>query len=340
MKKNTLLGTLSSYFTEYLPVTKGLSNNSIRSYKYSFQLLFTFLKEIQDCHPEIVTFYTLEKETIEQFLQWLEKDRSCSISTRNQRLSGLSSFAKYAVRKEPVEAAGFYNAISATPKKKCVENYPVYFTREEISIILHLPVGNGRIARRDRVLLSVLYASGARAQELCDIKMRDIRFGEKTSIKLIGKGNRARTITIPNNCAALLKKYLDTENKTEASENYLFSSQMHEHMTISCVEEIVKKYIAKARTEHPPLFKEKKYTPHSFRHSIAVHMLEIDIPLPVIKNFLGHVSLETTLIYATVSDELKNKYLRENSIVSAMVSSEDTAPQRYENMGLDFLKKI
>lgn len=340
MKKNALLGTLSAYFTEYLPVMKGLSNNTIRSYKHSFQLLFTFLKEMQDILPEIATFNTLEKETIEQFLSWLEKNRSCSISTRNQRLSGLSSFARYAVRKEPVEAARFYNAISVIPKKKCVESYPIYFTREETSIMLNMPVGDGKIASRDRVLLSVLYASGARAQELCDIKVRDIRFGEKTSIKLMGKGNRARTITIPDNCTALLKRYLDRENKTATSGNHLFSSQMHEHMTISCVEEIVKKYISKAITEYPKLFKEKKYTPHSFRHSIAVHMLETGIPLPVIKNFLGHVSLEATLIYATVSDELKNKYLKENSIVSAMGLSKDIAPQRYENMGLDFLNRI
>lgn len=336
MKKNSaFLDVLSSYFTEYLPVTKGLSSNSIRSYKYSFQLLFSFLKEEKGILPEKVTFHTLEKDVPEQFLSWLEKCRSCSISTRNQRLSCISSFSKYAARKEPVEAAGFHGTLSSIPKKKESEKMPVYFTKEEISIMLHLPSGIGTVGYRDLVLLSVLYASGARAQELCDLKVSDIRFGEKASIKLIGKGKRGRIITIPDDCAVLLKTYLEYEKK--AVESHVFSSQTHEHMTISCVEEIVKKYVREAKRKHPALFKEKRYTPHTFRHSIAVHMLEAGVPLPVIKNFLGHVSLETTLIYATVSDELKDKYLAEHSLANILPVK---AALDYEDIGLEFLKKI
>ena len=87
-------------------------------------------------------------------------------------------------------------------------------------------------------------------------------------------------------------------------------------MTISCIECIVKKYVSKARIERLNLFPESHYSPHSFRHSIAVHMLEAGIPLPVIKNFLGHSSIETTLIYATVSEDLVNKYLHNRSLLT------------------------
>jgi integrase/recombinase XerD len=339
-KSNVFLETMSSYLVKYITVTKGLSKNTIRSYSHTFQLMFTFLKDKKGISPERVSFETLDRNTLEQFLLWLEEDRGCSIATRNQRLSGLSSFASYAIGKEPIEAASFYNAVSVIPAKKADETIPIYFTREEIAIILHLPSVRGKVDYRDRTLLSVLYATGARAQELCDICVRDIRFGEKTSIKLIGKGGKARIVTIPAQCASLLKDYLLSVNKLSCLESHAFSSQTNEHMTISCVEEIVKKYVRKAKSENQTLFRELNYTPHSFRHSIAVHMLESGIPLPVIKNFLGHSSIEVTMIYATVSDELKNKYLKENSIASAIPQSIQSKKDKSSYPGLDFLNKL
>jgi integrase/recombinase XerD len=341
MKKlNVFLDTMSSYLTKYTVVTRGLSENTIRSYTYTFQLLFVFLKEEKDIHPEKVQFKALDRNILEQFLFWLEESRECSVSTRNQRLSGLSSFAKYAVNMEPVVAAVFYNSIIGIPKKKTGEIVPIYFTKEEISIMLHLPTGKGNAVYRNRALLSVLYATGARAQELCDIRVRDIHFGDKTSIKLVGKGGKARIVTIPAQCAALLKDYLSSVNKLKSFDYHVFSSQTNEHMTISCVEEIVKKYLLIAKMENPTLFREKKYTPHSFRHTIAVHMLEAGIPLPVIKNFLGHSSIEVTMIYATVSDELKNKYLIENSVVSALPKNSKKNESKHTYPGLEFLNKL
>lgn len=89
-------------------------------------------------------------------------------------------------------------------------------------------------------------------------------------------------------------------------------------MTVSCVEGIVKKYIRIAKESRPDLFQETSYTPHSFRHSVAVHMLEAGIPLPVIKNFLGHASLETTMVYATISQSLRDKYLVNYNMARAL----------------------
>jgi len=342
MNETKLLFTsLSRYFSEYLPITKGLSSNSIRSYQYTFQLLFLYLKNTKEMPPDKVSFSILNRDTLEGFLAWIENVRSCSTVTRNHRLSSLSAFSCFAIKVEPIIAAGFYSAITNIPKKKCSKKLPIYFSKEEIRILLNLPIKNQRIASRDKVMLSVLYASGARAQELCDIKVIDVRFGEKTSIKLIGKGNKARIITIPSQCATLLETYLIEINKEKQFDMYVFSSQTHSHMSISCVEEVVKKYLMIARKNYPDSFRENKYTPHTFRHSIAVHMLEAGVPLPVIKNFLGHVSLETTLIYATVSDNLKNMYLKENSIIKDITKRENQ-PKKYdyESMGLSFLNRI
>ncbi len=339
-KQNAFLEVLSDYLSKYITVTKGLSQNTIKSYTYTFQLLFVFLKEARTLPPEKTDFNTFDQNTLESFLSWMEEVRGCGINTRNQKLSALSAFAKYAVNREPVMAAGFYSAVNVIPKKKVDKPIPVYFTKEEIGILLHIPNGSRKIETRNRTLLSVLYATGARAQELCDIQVGDIHFGDKTSIKLIGKGNKARRVTIPTQCASLLRDYLSSENKLAVLDSYVFSSQTNEHMTISCVEEIVKKYVRVAKQENPSLFREKNYSPHSFRHSIAVHMLEAGIPLPVIKNFLGHSSIEVTMIYATVSDELKNKYLKENGIITALMAEEKKDDPKPSYPGLDFLNRI
>ena len=339
-KQNVFLEVLSDYLSKYTIVTKGLSQNTIRSYTYTFQLLFVFLKKTRKLSPEKIDFNTFDQNTIESFLAWMEEMRGCGINTRNQKLSGLSAFAKYAVNREPIMAAGFYSAVNGIPKKKADKTIPVYFTKEEIGILLHIPSRSRRVDIRNRTLLSVLYATGARAQELCDIQVRDIHFGDKTSIKLVGKGNKARKVIIPTQCAALLRDYLSSENKLTDLDSHVFSSQTNEHMTISCVEEIVKKYVRVAKQENPSLFREKNYSPHSFRHSIAVHMLEAGIPLPVIKNFLGHSSIEVTMIYATVSDELKNKYLKENGIAATLITEEKNDESKHSYPGLDILNKI
>lgn len=340
-KQNVFFGALSDYLSKYTTVTKGLSQNTIRSYTYTFQLLLVFFKETKVLVPEKVDFSIFDEDTLEAFLTWMEETRGCSASTRNQKLSGLSAFAKYAVNRQPVLAAGFYSAVKGIPKKRVSRTIPVYFTKEEISILLRLPTGNGRVEHRNRALLSVLYATGARAQEICDIRVRDFRFSDKTSIKLLGRGRKARKVTIPAQCTALLKDYLSSENKLASLDRHVFSSQTNEHMTISCVEEIVKKYMREAKQENHSLLRGKSYTPYSFHHLIAVHMLEAGIPFPVIKNFLGHSSIEVTLIYASVSDELKNKYLKENGIAAELVMDEQKEPRAAPCYpGLDFLGRI
>lgn len=131
-------------------------------------------------------------------------------------------------------ALTFSTRVSNIPQKKKPKISLSYFTLEEVSVLLRIPGTTTDIEKRDRVLLSVLYASGARAQELCDLTVNDIRFDTKTSLRLVGKGNKARKITIPDNCAQLLKKHLK-RNKLDAEtqrKHHVFSSQTHEHMTI------------------------------------------------------------------------------------------------------------
>ena len=316
MKTKELIPLLSDYFTCYLPGIKGISSNTVISYQYAFQLLFEFMSEVKGIPVGKVTFASLANGAITGYLAWLEQVRKCTAITRNQRRAAIASFTNYAIKKAFKESLAFYSEITGVPVKKTPKvNDMNFFSKEEIACFLSLPDKMKTIGRRDTVLLSVLYSSGARAQELCDLTLNDITFGATSTLRFTGKGSKARIVAIPQNCASLLQKYLKSRkldlSDVNARKKHVFSSQTHEKMTISCIEEIVKKYVVKAKAAFPGLFKRKNYTPHSFRHSIAVHMLECGESLVVIKAFLGHASIETTTMYAEVTPELANKYLKE-----------------------------
>jgi len=312
--KSYFLPVLSEFFSVYLPKTKGLSANTIRAYKYAFRLLLKYVHDKHGLLPEKIEFRHLENGTVEAWLDWICTERSCSAQTRNHRLSALASFARFALRRNFNGALTLCSDIDRLPKKKCVGRLEaVHFSKEEMSVLLRLPDSRSKAGKRDKVILSTLYASGARAQELCDLTVGDLRFGSAVTMTLHGKGNKTRTVVIPEQCALLLKSYME-QNRLNGydAQRHLFSSRTHEHMTISCLEAVVKKYVRMAKTLHPGLF-HAHYTPHSFRHSIAMHMLESSIPLPVIKTFLGHVSITTTMIYASANFEMVNKYLRDKN---------------------------
>lgn len=316
MKKhqNEFLSLLEEYFVNYLPNIKGVSYNTIKSYQYAFQLLFRYLETEKNIYLDKISFQTLSTDTIADFFLHLEQERNCSIQTRNLRRSAIVSFAKFASKKNFISSLSFYTAMMDLPVKKQPKQLGIkYFTKDEVSILLKIPDEKTTIGQRDITLLSLLYASGARAQEICDITLGDISFNNPTTVRLHGKGNKSRLVVIPNNCAAILKEYIKSRNFDCTSDKskymHLFSSQTNEHMSISCVEGVVKKYVSKAKEIYPHMFTQKNYSPHSFRHSIAVHMLEAGDSLLAIKAFLGHSNLTTTAVYAQVTPELANKYL-------------------------------
>jgi len=318
-KPNEVVDVLNEFFTDYLPSAKGLSENTIIAYQYAFRLLFDYLGEEKHLTPDKVTFQTLSNGMIEGFLRHLETKRNCSVKTRNIRRAAIIAFAKYAAKKTFTASLPFYSAVMGIDKKKEPKQAIIkYFTREEISLLLKLPNESTLIGQRDITMLAMLYATGARAQGLCDITLKDITLATPTSptkIQLTEKGCKTRIVTIPDTCTAILKGYLqskkyDIRNKA-TYDCHLFSSQTNEHMSIACVEDVVAKYVTLAKKRYTDFFRQNNYTPHSFRHSIAVHMLEAGESLVAIKAFLGHASIVSTTIYAKVTPELANKYLNE-----------------------------
>ena len=311
-KSSVFLDLLESFLSNYLPYSVGVRPNTIKSYKDSFRLLLCYMYDKHQVSADKISFNNLNYEVMLNFLYWLETERGCSVTTRNQRLSALSSFSDYAQNRNFEAATVFRSDIKKLPSKRSVYKPRTVFTLEEVSILLNLPDNNRTIEQRDKVLLSVMYASGARAQEICDLTVKDVRIGDGVStVKLTGKGGKIRKVGIPKACATILEKYIRKRGISEYGNRHVFSSQTREYMTTSCIKEIYEKYVQKAKLNNPGMFCEKNYTPHSMRHSVATHMLEAGVPLIVIKNILGHSSLQSTQLYAEVTQSTLNKHIKE-----------------------------
>jgi site-specific recombinase XerD len=301
-----------NFFTDDMLHSAGLSTNTIiKSYKYAFRLLFEYLYSVNEVNSDDVAFATLDFETVNGFLNWLERERGCGIATRNQRLTALSSFAAYAQNRN-LDAAVFANVVDKIPVKTQALSPRTVFYLDEVKILLALPDKSAAIGLRDCVLLNLMYASGARAQEICDLTVRNVHFqSDATKLTLTGKGQKSRRINIARPCADLLKHYIARREIGAQLDRHIFSSQTHEYMTTSCVTEIFKKYIGLAKAQNSMLFRESSYTPHSMRHTTATHMLEAGVPLMAIKNFLGHASVHTTERYAALTQTTVNNYIRD-----------------------------
>lgn len=331
-KQPEVLELLHDFIREHMSSIAGLSENTIRSYKAAFRLLLMYLNQVKETLPENITFSTLDYALLTSFLDWLESEQKCSIATRNVRLAALSSFATYAQNRNSAAALIFLTSVRRIPSKKVASSPKIFFTKDEVSVLLRIPDTTSKTGCRDATLLSLMYASGVRAQEVCDLKIGSIYFeADRTILTITGKGKKTRRVLLARHCAKILKHYILWRKIDQELERHIFSSQTHEQMTISCVEAIYKKHMSTAKEQNPTMFQEGSYTPHTMRHTCAMHMLEAGVPMMSIKNFLGHSSILTTERYAeltqsTVDEQIKewNKRWFQDITTDIKVSSKST----------------
>jgi len=268
--------------------------------------------DVKNVCADQIAFDSLNYDVLTEFFNWMGAERKCSQSTKIQRLAAISSFAAYAQNRDFEAALVFRNSVNKISFKKAQHKPRAVFTREEVAILLSLPDRRKIVGYRDMVLLSVMYASAARAQEACDLTVGCVMCDQgKTWLIIKGKGGKTRRVGIPKACSDLLQQYIKHRGIGIAQNRHIFSSQTNEHMTVSCIEEIFKKYTRIAKEQNPSLFLEDSYTPHSMRHATATHMLNAGVPLVVLKNFLGHESLQSTMIYAQISQSMVDKHVKD-----------------------------
>lgn len=322
MKVASFSKHLCTYIEEHLPNVRNYSDNTILSYQDAFRLLEEYMLEKHGVKPYLLDYKHLTESRVLDFLRWLEVERNCCASTCNQRLSALSAFLKYAsMRSTPALQACI--TVASIPQKKVTRKPFSYFSVEELGLLFQMPNIRKKLGCRDLVLLCVLYDSGARAQELCDLTVMDVHFSKQPYLVLHGKGGKTRSIPLMERPAKMLKDYI-AQNKTiiTAKNTSIFFNQRGEPITPACIRNLIQKYVREARNSRPDMFQADAYSPHSMRHSKAVHMLEAGVDMVFIRDFLGHASIQTTEIYATVSQALLNKTLRERNLPSLCPNGE------------------
>lgn len=243
---------------------------------------------------------------ITEFPDWLESERNCSITTRNQRLVSIHSFFRFILIKEPSYMDEFVKILKI-PYKKTIKTIVPYLSEEQMKILLAQPDGKTWSGFRDKVMLSVLYDSGARVQELVDLKVKDVRTDKPAVITLHGKGNKIRQVPIMSSTTELLKNYLEKYKPATGiakGDQPLFVNQKKQTLSRWGITYVINKYVEQAK-ENPAFSVDFNITPHVFRHSKAVHMVRAGINLIYIRDFLGHVDCSTTEIYARIDTETK-----------------------------------
>lgn len=305
--KNKLGIYLSGFFNQYLPSQRNISNNTIKSYKCTFEIFLNYCKDTGTNILKIDVNIFNEKKILD-FLEYLETKRNNSISTRNQRLAAICSFIKYIYTKENNNILEFQKILNIPFKK--VEQKPVeYLSVKALEIFLKQPNLETKRGRRDLALLTMLYDTGARVSELINIKVCDVRFEDEKNItvKLFGKGNKTRIVPIVSNTGNIIQCYITENNLKEKPTQFLFTNNSNKKLTDSGVTYIIDKYKTLALSSSNII--PNHITPHTFRHTKAMHLLESGVPLVYIRDFLGHTDYRTTEIYAKVSVEEKRKAL-------------------------------
>ncbi len=306
MKPTNFAMYLTKFITNYLTFQKNFSQNTIISYKDTFKLLLIYCRDIEHINPEKIVLDHLTKDLIVGFLNWIEVERGCSISTRNQRLAALKSFFKYVQIEEPAGIFNYQKILSIT-NKKSIKKVIEYITPEAMQLLLSMPDKSNHKGRRHLAIMSLLYDTGARVQELIDITMRDIRLQAPAVITLKGKGNKNRQVPLMSNTVLILRYYI-SENKLDDNRKIdypLFTNSQNRKLTKEGVAYIINKYVDQAFRKSNII--PSKVTPHMFRHSKAMHLLEAGVNSIYIRDFLGHTDLKTTEIYAKSNLEMKRK---------------------------------
>lgn len=257
-----------------------------------------------------LTLNQLTHGNVTGFLKWLMEVRNCSPATRNYRLAAVHSFTVY-LQYIAIERMEEWQKILSIKAMKSEKKALNYLSVEGIKLLMAQPDTSTRQGRRHLAMLSLMYDTGARVQELADLIVDSVRINHQPyTIRLFGKGRKVRIVPLVKEQVAILSEYmkenhLDDANKAQGP---LFYNYRNEKLTREGITYILKTYAEMARVESPELI-PRRLSCHSLRHSRAVHLLQSGVNLVYIRDILGHVSLQSTDVYARADSKAKREAL-------------------------------
>ncbi len=304
MRNRDLLGPwVRRFLLEHIVAERNLARNTQLSYRDTLTLLLPFAASQAGSAVDKLAVNGIAAAVVRAFLTHLEQDRHCSVITRNQRLAAIHAMARFIGSKAP-EHLGWCTEIMAIPFKKSAKRLIGYLDKAEMDALLAVPDPQTRLGFRDHAMLLFMYNSGARADEVANLRVDQLQLGTSPSVRIEGKGNKTRICPLWERTAQALRTLINGSQ----SDDPVFRGRTSEPMTRFGVHRVVTDCGNQAKTSVSSL-QSKRVSPHNIRHTTAVHLLRAGVDINTIRAWLGHVSLDTTHVYAEVDLEMKAKAL-------------------------------
>lgn len=328
---------LKKFLSTYLVDERDVSSNTVESYRFTIKLFIQYLKKEKSLRADKIKLEHLTRQNVLGYLDWLESNRKCSESTRNLRLAGIRGFVSF-LQYEDLSHALELQKILTIKNKRHDRTLVNYLETNGMQLLLQQPDQTTNKGIRELALMSLLYDSGARVGELIVLTPADLKINQSPMhVILKGKGRKVRTAALFPKQVEILRKYMKIYKLVGEDKSHypLFSNVHGEPLTRAGVNYILQKNLNQARRSNPEII-PAKLTPHGLRHTKAMHMLESGIELVEIRDFLGHVSIQTTDIYARANKQAQAKALN-NVYKDVLPETEKT--ERWHNH-LDWLDDL
>jgi len=331
---------LSKFLSEYLPHERNMSPNTLASYRDTFVQFINYMKEVKGLKVEKLTLEKLTCQCVLDFLSWIQQNRGCGMATRNYRLAAIHSFISY-LQYQEIEQLEQWQKILSIKAVKTERKTINYLTTEGVKALLNQPDTTTASGRRNLALLSLMYDTGARVQEIIDLTAESVRIESKPyTIRLLGKGRKTRIVPLLEEQVCILKRYMD-ENKLFENHRFkhpLFYNVRNEKLTRQGMTYILKTYVNLAQKAHPELIPDV-VSCHSLRHSKAMHLLQAGVNIVYVRDILGHVSIQTTDVYARADSKLKREAI-EKAYTDLVPENAKTREWEKNQTLLEWLKNL
>lgn len=324
IKDPFLFQSIRKFLMEDMPIVRKKSENTVDAYRYTINLFLMFLQEKHNTLLSSVTARDFCQQNILNFMDWLMEVRRNKISTVNLRLKHIKRFCRFLMDENILMISELSSIQKIADIPNTTEDTIKFLTVQETKIILSQPDINKTVGLRDNFFLYLLYDSGCRIQEILDLKLRDFVIQKEVAeLHIVGKGNKYRVTPISQELIPKFERYCSIYHQDSSYEDYLFYTTrkgVRSQMSSDAVQAFIKKYGDMARTsvaEIPHLH------PHLFRHTRAMHLYMAGMPLELVSQWLGHSQMETSLIYARATTEMKRKAIDKISTAENSVFKRD-----------------
>lgn len=333
--EDLLFRMIHDYLLVYLPKQRCSSPHTIESCKTALNQMIDYMVINANIPLKVISFDNINRETMLSFLDYLTESKNVSASTRNQRLACIRGFVKYAASRNPELICNLLDLASVPMQLNETNTGVKYLSMDAMQTLLDQPDLSKEKGIRDQFFMILMYDTGARLQEMLDIRICDIHTGKTPTVTVTGKGSKTRIIPLMKKTVAHFERYMKTFHPRESRHStkelfYVARKGKEEKISGDAVRNFLDKYAVAAHNicDEVP----KHIHPHLFRHSRAMHLYQNGMDLTLISQWLGHASLQSTLIYAHADTEQKRKAIEKANgdlLINKLNLIEDTAEETY-----------